>query len=304
MALEISEAVLASASELVGEAVRVLGPTARGASGSTHLVEAGRRTVVLKIDPVGVGTLDNYRRLAQIVNRLRLRGYPAPEYLGVGHAEDFVFSVQEHLPGATLEPAPGVVPPASLLKTVLPSLVDAVELQADAGDLADPPWPNWLLTTLIEGGDGYCLHETMDRRDDTRELLRRLRPIAAREIERPVRATDVMHFDLNPTNILHLNGRLTGIVDWNVPFTGATQGDRGFDLATLLFYTYDVRAHGLDLWERLIAISGVEWAKVYLCHLVLRQVEWSVRNEPGSAAEAGFIAISKKVLDDCEHLRS
>jgi hypothetical protein len=31
--------------------------------------------------------------------------------------------------------------------------------------------------------------------------------------------------------------RAPGIVDWNVPFPAAMQGDRGFDIATLVFYS-------------------------------------------------------------------
>jgi hypothetical protein len=33
------------------------------------------------------------------------------------------------------------------------------------------------------------------------------------------------------------DGTITGIVDWNVPFPAAMQGDRGFDIATLVFYS-------------------------------------------------------------------
>jgi hypothetical protein len=56
-------------------------------------------------------------------------------------------------------------------------------------------------------------------------------------------------------------------VDWNVPFAGAGQGDRGFDVATLLVYTYDVDHTRDHLWQTACTISGVEWVAVYLCHL-------------------------------------
>jgi len=52
-----------------------------------------------------------------------------------------------------------------------------------------------------------------------------------------------------------------------MPFNGACQGDRGFDVATLLFYGYDVPATRETLWERAIRISGIGWTTVYLCHL-------------------------------------
>lgn len=102
--------------------------------------------------------------------------------------------------------------------------------------------------------------------------------------------------------MLHETGVLTGIVDWNVPFVGAAQGDRGFDVATFLFYTYDIEATRDQLWERAISISGEAWTAVYLAHLVLRQVEWTVRHRPGSEEEHRFISISRRILVECEAL--
>lgn len=109
-----------------------------------------------------------------------------------------------------------------------------------------------------------------------------------------------MHFDMNPANILHAGGRLSGVVDWNITFDGAGQGDRGFDIATLLFYTYDIEQTREALWERALELSGLGWTTVYLCHLSLRQVEWSRRHSPGNAEEARFMAIADAVLDECE----
>lgn len=188
--------------------------------------------------------------------------------------------------------------------TVLPAILGAVELQRDAGDhpelpvLPEPLWPRWLLDTITVGGEGYCLHETMLRRADTEALLQRLVRIATRNSSAPARTTDVVHFDLNPANILHRDGRLTGIVDWTPP--GAGHGDRGFDLATLLFYTYDLDATRADLWKATASVSGAEWTAVYLCHLVLRQVEWTVRHRPGTPEESRFLGVARRVLADCE----
>ena len=76
--------------------------------------------------------------------------------------------------------------------------------------------------------------------------------------------------------------------------------DRGFDIATLLFYTYDIARTRAALWERALDLSGLGWTTVYLCHLCLRQVEWSLRHNPGSADEARFVAVAEAVLDECE----
>jgi aminoglycoside phosphotransferase (APT) family kinase protein len=280
--------------------VLVTDETLHGESRSTFAVAAGDDEFVVKLVPGAQRTIDNQRRLVRLVRDLRLRGYPAPEYAGVGESGGTIFTVQRRLPGQTLQGGPGRPPAPELFTAVLPSLLTAIELQRDAGDLVQPPWPAWLLDTIETGGDGYCLHATMRQAPRTAALLGRLQTLATRSRRSEARTRDVVHFDMNPANILHAGGRLSGVVDWNIPFDGAGQGDRGFDVATLLFYTYDIEQTREALWERALELSGLGWTTVYLCHLSLRQVEWSRRHSPGSADDARFMAIAEAVLHDCE----
>jgi Phosphotransferase enzyme family len=224
-----------------------------------------------------------------------------PEHLALGRAGDVVFTVQRELPGAVLEVAGGAPLDPATFGALVPQLLELIERQRDAGDLADPPWPGWLLATIDHGGEGYCLHDTMRRATDAAALLDRLQGVAARQRDAaPPRTTDVVHFDMSPANVLHVDGRLTGVVDWTVPFTGAAQGDRGFDVATLLFYGYDIDATRDDLWARALDISGLAWTAIHLAHLVLRQVEWSMRHRPGSVEEQRFVGIAHAVLDELD----
>lgn len=300
--VELDRAIVDAASRATGADVEVVGPTRRGQSGTTFDVRVGCAAAVLKVIANGPHVLDNQHRLLRLIDVLRDRGSPVPEYLGVASTDHVVVTVQRHLAGETLEPEPGDAIDPDLVEAVLPALLDAVELQADAGDLAAPPWPAWLLDTLASGGDGYCLHETMQRRADTRALLERVVAIGRRLGHGRARTTDIVHFDLNPANVLHERGQLAGIVDWNIPFVGASQGDRGFDVATLLFYTYDNARTRDRLWAHANAISGPRWVAVYLAHLALRQVEWSVRHQPGSRSDRRFSKLAALVLDDCETL--
>jgi hypothetical protein len=219
-------------------------------------------------------------------------------HLGSARSGPSVVAVWRRVPGRPVGGSTGG-PPPRLFTGLLPALVDAVERQRGLGDLADPPWPHWLLTTIDVGGEGYCLHDTMRRRADTAMLLDRLTQVAARHRAGPVRTNDVVHFDLNPANVLHVSGRLSAIVDWNIPAPGTAQGDRGFDLATLLFYGYGIESVRDRLWPACLAISG-RWTAVYLSHLVLRQVEWTARHRPGSTDDDRFVALGSRVLDDCQ----
>ncbi len=280
--------------------VLVVDETLGGESSSAFAVAAGDDDLVVKLVPGAQRAVDNQRRLVRLVGVLRERGYPVPEYVGVGESGGTIFTVQRRLPGQTLQRGPGMPPAPEVFAAVLPSLLGAIELQRDAGDLARPPWPAWLLDTIETGGDGYCLHATMRQSPRTAALLRRLQTLARRNRRDEARRRDVVHFDMNPANILHAGGRLSGVVDWNIPFDGAGQGDRGFDIATLLFYTYDIEQTREALWERALQISGLAWTTVFLCHLSLRQVEWSRRHSPGSADDVRFLAIAEAVLHDCQ----
>jgi aminoglycoside phosphotransferase (APT) family kinase protein len=280
--------------------VLVVDQTLGGESRSAVTVAAGDDELIVKLVPGAQRAGDNQRRLVRLVRDLRERGYPAPEYVGVGESGGIIFTVQRRLPGQILHRGPGMPPAPEVFAAVLPSLLSAIELQRDAGDLARPPWPAWLLDTIETGGDGYCLHATTRQSPRTTALLRRLQTLARRNRRDRARRQDVVHFDMNPANILHAGGCLSGVVDWNIPFDGAGQGDRGFDIATLLFYTYDIEQTREALWERALQLSGLAWTTVYLCHLSLRQVEWSRRHSPGSADDVRFMTIAEAVLHDCE----
>jgi len=295
--------LLDAVARLVGvDRVLVTDEQLHGESRSTFAVAAGDGELVVKLMPGAQQSLDNQWRLVRLVRDLRRRGYPAPEYVGAGQSGGSVFTVQRRLPGRPLDRRPGTPPAPELFAAVLPALLTAIELQRDAGDLVRPPWPAWLLDTIESGGDGYCLHATMRQSHDTAALLRHLQMLARRNQRDQIRTGDVVHFDMNPANILHAGGRLTGVVDWNIPFEGAGQGDRGFDVATLLFYTYDIEQTQEALWERALQLSGLAWTTVYLCHLSLRQAEWSRRHSPGTADDDRFMAIAEAVLHDCEAL--
>ena len=105
-----NDAIRLAASAAVGRDVQILGATSHGEFGSTLNALAGDIEVVLKVLTSGPEVVKNQERLIRLVNHLRVRGYPAPEYLGVGCVADVVVTAQRRLPGHTLEPALGRLP--------------------------------------------------------------------------------------------------------------------------------------------------------------------------------------------------
>ena len=278
----------------------------RGSSGETrsaHLVvDATGGEWVVKWSDATESARANLERLVALVDGLKASGYPAPAHLAVGRIDGWAYWVQERLPGEPIRSSPRSMPDESRLAVLARDLVDLAIQHDGRGDLADPPWPDWLLRTLVDGGDGYCLHETMRRTPHTAQMLDEITSIAESCRDAPVRRHDITHFDFSYANALTDGVRVTGVIDWNVPFEGALQGDLAFDIATLLFYAYDRPSVTRELWRSLLEWADPRAAALYLAHLTLRQVEWVERFYPGTSQHDRFLTIGRAVLDDIRRI--
>ncbi len=84
-------------------------------------------------------------------------------------------------------------------------------------------------------------------------------------------------------------------MDWE----GARAGDSAFDLATLLFYGYDDGQVRTFLWEYALARRPIQVLSVYLAHLILRQVDWSLRHHAASVSDR-YITRGQALLAEIE----
>ena len=115
---------------------------------------------VLKIMPgAAPEAAGHLRALDAVLARLRDRGYPAPRFRAVGHVPGLVFWVQQRMHGAVLDPGRGE-PDRAALARLLPDLLRLNDAQAGLGT-GTRGWPGLLTRTLTAGGDGYCLHSTL-----------------------------------------------------------------------------------------------------------------------------------------------
>jgi hypothetical protein len=131
-----------------------------GESASTFLATGRDGTVsVPKIGPDAAG--DSVGRLHELVTGLRRRGYPAARLLASGQVAGTTFWLQERLPGTVLDRVPG---------WLLPEVLRLNDAQAGLGD-GTCQLPGLIAETLTAGGDGYCVHATLEARPDTWDLL-------------------------------------------------------------------------------------------------------------------------------------
>jgi len=80
--------------------------------------------------------------------------------------------------------------------------------------------------------------------------------------------------------------------------TAVLAGDRAFDLATLLFYLYDQDDIRDPLRARLMDLAGPQPTCAYLAHMVLRQVDWSLRFHPAAAATRRHLHLARLITAD------
>jgi hypothetical protein len=272
-----------------------LTPTSAGESrGAFWATDRAGTVSLLKILPgAAPDAVGHLRALDAVLARLRGRGYPAPRFRAIGHVRGLVFWVQQRLSGSVVDRGQGK-PDGAVVSGLLPELIRLNDAQAGLGAGASG-WPRLLIRTLTAGGDGYCLHSTLRDRPDTRELLGVLRGIGDRCGPAIPEGEDFVHYDFTLANLLSDGGAITGVIDINPPVLA---GDRAFDLATLLFYCYDLDEIRGQLRTRLLDLAGDRAARAYLAHMVLRQVEWSLRHYPAAAATRRHLSLARLVIAD------
>ena len=283
--------------EQAGLDLAALTPAQGGESKSTFWATDRTGTVsVLKIMPAAApGAAGHLRALDGILARLRDRGYPAPRFHAVGHVPGLAFWVQQRMPGAVLDGGRGE-PGRAALARLLPDLLRLNDAQAGLG-AGTRGWPDLLARTLAPGGDGYCLHSTLQASPAARDLLPVLRRVADRCCAAIPAGEDFVHYDFTPANLLSDGTAITGVIDINPPVLA---GDRAFDLATLLFYLYDHEDIRHLLRARLLHLAGPLAARAYLAHMVLRQVDWSLRHHPAGTATRHHLHLAKIITTDID----
>lgn len=270
--------------EQAGLDLAELVPADGGESASTFLA-TGRDGVVsvLKVSPGVTG--DSVARLRELVAGLRRRGYPAARLLAWGQVAGMAFWLQERLPGAVLGRAPD---------WLFPEVVRLNDAQVGLGD-GTCRLSELIGETLTTGGDGYCVHATLQARPDTRDLLAVVRQTAGRCVAAVPERGDFVHYDFTLANLLAAGAGICGVIDVNPP---ALTGDRAFDLATMLFYLYDRDDFRDRLQGRALELTSRHALDAYLAHMILRQTDWSLRHHPGTPATAHHLRLARLVAAD------
>ena len=301
--------VLDDVASVVGAEVTLLSRLPGGVmEGAMRVQLAGRANAVLKAVPLAQwpNQLDDTLRAQRIVEHMRRRGYPTPAWLGAGATATHVWHLTDFVDA---DPAPELTP------SLIEQLMDIIELQAGqasepydhwsyawrvatgqesavAGlDVDETPWMSFLRQS-IAGLPGYS--------SVVSDLVERLR-LACADAPPPPESPDMVHTDLNPSNVLVRDGAVVAVVD----IGNAGSGTRAEDLTNLVWSTFeDPQLDGVRrrLWTRILNLVGWEGAAVLTATHILHMLEWRVR-EGRHDVVPGVVKRGHRALDELNELR-
>ncbi|MFC6007683.1 phosphotransferase family protein [Angustibacter luteus] len=261
---EVPVEVLADVVRAVGAEVTLLGRLPGGVNaGAVRVQLAGRADAVLKAVPrTHPGQLDETLRSQRVVAHMRGRGYPTPAWLGVGATPTHVWHLMDFVDAV---PAPELTP------ALVEQLMEIIELQAGQ---ATEDYDHWGYAWRVATGQEPAVAGLSRYSAVVSALVERLR-LACADVPAPHEAPDMVHTDLNPSNVLVRDGAVVSVVD----IVNAGSGTRATDLTTLQWHTFQDPLDGVRgrLWTRILELVGWEWAAALAATQILLQLEWPIR---------------------------
>jgi hypothetical protein len=272
--LKIAE-VLRAVNEQNGASFRLVGRLLGGTRGAYEIVGRDGQRAVLKpsANPAWIRQL---RSVVPLVEHMRAIGYPTPRFLFVGVAPDGTpYHVHELVPGAPVR----LLTPADL------DLVLALnDQQADQHVAQDRSWSSYLRDVDFDDESGWA-SALRAHSPATAELLGALEAGTAPYADVALPTADVVHGDFHSDHVLVLDGRVSGVVD----FEAAGCGTRAIDLAVLLGWDYDdldptARAR---LYGRIRDVGGSAGLTICLAYQILNMVAYAIEHRtPAAVAKA------------------
>jgi hypothetical protein len=270
-----------------GAGLHLLREKPGGESGSARwLIDESGNRYLLKF---GNGREFRWREAAAITARIRVKGYPATEYVITGEHRATAYVIRKAIAGTRMK---------ELTPETLKRILALNELQKNAARNVEVDWPARIVESIESGFTDWCRHDSLaDYSRETSEMLEEVkRTVPARS--RKFRTSDAVHFDFQSANIVVHNREITGVIDWE----GCCAGDRAFDLVTLAYYSLEQARFARVLIDRACVISGSVAVALYLGHTILRQMDWSIRHHK-RAVILRYLGTSRRALEMLRDLR-
>ncbi len=245
--------------------LRVLAPLAGGEFGAILVEDAGGRELVLKALPSPVW-VPRFARGAEMAERMRALGYPAPQYAGMGVQLEASWSLQERLPGNV----PDIMTEAHGRR-----LLDLVQMHEGAAGRRSSE------QHLEEVSSAPARLAQLNSRGETRPLAAELASTLDRGAQVELLEDGVVHGDFHHRNYLAIGDEITGVFDWEL----ARPGDWRTDLVNLAFWSAllpdqippEVASIIIDQMKQLCPPNVLA---LLAARMALRQLDFDVRVHP------------------------
>ena len=187
-------------------------------------------------------------------------------------------------------------PAPELTPSLVEQLMEIIELQAGQ---ASEPYDHWSYAWRVATGQESAVAGLLGYSSVVSALVERLRLVCA-DVPPPRAAPDMVHADLNPSNVLVRDGTVVAVVD----IGNAGSGTRATDLTTLQWHTFQDPLDGVRrrLWTRILVVVGWEEAAVLAATQILLQLEWPIRLGRHDLV-AGVVKRGHRALDELNALR-
>lgn len=286
---ELPAEVLDDVASVVGAEVTLLSRLPGGVNAGAMRVQlAGRANAVLKAEPrAHPNHLDETLRAQRVVEHMRRRGYPTPAWLGVGATATHVWHLMDFVDAA---PVPELTP------SLVEQLMEIIELQAGQ---ASEPYDHWSYAWRVATGQESAVAGLSGYSSVVSALVERLRLVCA-DVPPPREAPDMVHTDLNPSNVLVRDGAVVAVVD----IGNAGSGTRATDLINLVWLTFQDPLDGVRrrLWTRILVLVGWEGAAVLAATQILHMLEVPIRHGRHDVVP-GVVKRGHRALDELNALR-
>ena len=162
-------------------------------------------------------------------------------------------------------------PVPELTPSIVEQLMEIIELQAGQ---ASEPYDHWWYAWRVATGQESAVAGLSGYSSVVSALVERLRLVCA-DVPPPPEAPDMVHADLNPSNVLVRDGAVVAVVDVG----NAGSGTRATDLTTLQWHTFQDPLDRVrrQLWTRILDLVGWKWAAMLAATQILLQLEWPIR---------------------------
>ena len=286
---ELPAEVLDDVASVVGAEVTLLSRLPGGVNAGAMRVQlAGRANAVLKAEPrAHPNHPDETLRAQRVVEHMRRRGYPTPAWLGVGATATHVWHLMDFVDAA---PVPELTP------SLVEQLMEIIELQAGQ---ASEPYDHWSYAWRVATGQESAVAGLSGYSSVVSALVERLRLVCA-DVPPPREAPDMVHADLNPSNVLVRDGAVVAVVDLG----NAGSGTRATDLINLVWLTFQDPLDGVRrrLWMRILGLVGWEGAAVLAATQILLMLEVPIRHGRHDVVP-GVVKRGHRALDELNALR-